>query len=98
QHVGFLFGLVKVGVPVHGLLLDVGEHLTGDFGHAGLGITVGGRGVAVHRTEVALAVHEGIAQAEILRQTHHGVVDRGVAVGVIGTQHGADGIGGFAVG
>src|SRR5699024_10094692 len=48
QHVGFFFGFVKVGVPVHGFLLDVGEHLAGDLGHTGFGITVGSRGVAVH--------------------------------------------------
>src|SRR5699024_4730417 len=98
QHVGFFFGFVKVGVPVHGVLLDVGEHLAGDLGHTGFGITVGSRGGAVHGTEVALAIHQGIPQAEILGLTDHGVVDGSVAVGLVGGQHGTYGVGGFAVG
>ena len=98
QHAGFLFGLVKVQRPVDGLLVDVGQHVAGDLAHAGLGITVSGRGVAVHRAEVALAVHQRVPHAEILGQTHHGVVDAGVAVGVIAAQHGADGVGGLFVG
>ena len=75
QDAGFLFGLVEVEGPVDGLLVNVGEHLAGHLAHAGLGVTVGSRGVAVHRTEVALAVHQRIPQAEILGQADHGVVD-----------------------
>ena len=41
---GLLAALVKVGVPVHGLLVDVPQHLVGDFGQPGLGVTVGGGG------------------------------------------------------
>ena len=98
QHLGLLFGVVVVGVPVDGVLVDVGEHLHGHPAHAGLGVTVGGRGVAVHRAEVALAVHQGIAHGKILGQADHGVVDRRVAVGVVRAQHRADGIGRLAVG
>src|SRR5699024_4540255 len=56
QHLGLLLGVVVVGVPVHRILVDVGQHLDGHPAHAGLGVTVSGRGVAVHRTKVALAV------------------------------------------
>ena len=98
QDVGFLFGFVKVGVPVDGVLFDVGQHFAGHLGHAGLGITVGSRGVAVNGAEVALAVYQRIPQAEILCQTHHGVVHGSIAVRVVRTQHGTDGVGGFAVG
>ena len=98
QDVGFLFGFVKVGVPVDGVLLDVGQHFARHLGHTRLGITVGSRGVAVNGAEVALTVHQRVPQAEILCQTHHGVVHGGVAVRVVRTQHGTDGIGGFAIG
>ena len=95
---GLLLGLVKVGVPVDGVFFNVGQHLAGHLGHAGLGVTVSSRGVAVHGAEVALAVHQRVTQAEILRQTHHGIIDRGVAVRVVRAQHRTDGIGRFAVG
>ena len=98
QHAGFLLGLVKVGVPVDGVLLDIGQHLHRHAAHAGLGVTVGSRGVAIHRTKVTLTIHQRIAQREILCQTDHGIVDRCVAVGMVGAQHRTNGVGGFAVG
>ena len=97
QHAGLLFGLVKVGVPVDGVLLDIGQHLHRHAAHAGLGVTVSSRGVAVHRTKVTLTIHQRIAQREVLCQTYHGIVDRCVAVGVVRAQHCTDGIGRFAV-
>ena len=87
---GFGNRIVEVERPVDRLLVDVGHHLVGDFLHTGLGVTHGGRRVAVHRTEVALAVHERVAHRPVLSQTHHGVVDRRVAVGVELTEHVAD--------
>ena len=98
QDVGFLFGLIKVGVPIDGILVNIRQHLAGHFGHAGLSITVSSRGVTVHGTEVTLAIDQRVTQAEILGQTDHSVVDGGVAVGMVGTQHSTNGIGGFAVG
>ena len=97
QHTGFLLGLIKVGVPVDGILVDIGQHLHGHTAHAGLGVTVSSRGVAIHRTKVTLTIHQRVAQGEILCQTDHGIVNRCVAVGVVGTQHRTNGVGGFAV-
>ena len=62
QDAGFLLRLIEVGVPVDGILVDIGQHLNGHPAHAGLGVTVSSRGVAIHGTEVALAVHQRIAQ------------------------------------
>ena len=98
QHGGLFFGLVKVETEVHRVLVDVGEQLHGHPAHPGLGVSVGGRGVAVHAAEVALTVHQRVAHGEILRQTHHGVIDRGVAVGVVAAQHRTHGVGALAVG
>ena len=87
QDPGLLPGLVEVGVPVHGVLLDVPEHLLGDLGEAGLGVTVGGRGIAVHGAEVAVALHQHVPHGEVLGQADQGVVDRLVAVGMVPAQH-----------
>ena len=52
----------------------------------------------VDRTEVAVAIDEGIAQREILCHTDHRVVYRGIAVRMVPPQHGAHGIRTLAVG
>jgi hypothetical protein len=57
-----------------------------------------GRAVAVHGAEVALALHQRIADVKVLRQAHHGVVHAAVAVGVVFAQHVAHDAGAFAVG
>ncbi len=49
QDLGLLQSAVKVGDKVDGLLVDVAQHLLGDGRQAGLGIALGGRGIAVHR-------------------------------------------------
>ena len=98
EHGGLLQPVVVVGVKVHRVLVDVLEHLHGELVHPGLGVPVGGRGVAVDGAEVAVAVHQHVAHGEILGQAHHGVIDGGVAVGVIAPQHGAHGVGALAVG
>ena len=54
--------------------------------------------VAVYGTEVAVAVHQHIAHGEILSQADQGVIDAGVAVGVIPAQHVAHGGGALAEG
>ena len=87
QDAGLLAALVKVGVPVHRLLLDVPEHLVGELGHAGLGVTVGSGGIAINGAEVTMAVHQDIAHGEVLAQTDQGVVDGLVAVGMVAAQH-----------
>jgi hypothetical protein len=98
EHTGLLPALVEVGVPVDGVLVDIPEHLVGDPGHFGLGVTVGRGGVAVDGAEVAVAEDQGIAHGEVLGQTDHGVVYGGVAVGVIPAQHVAHAGGGLLQG
>src|SRR3546814_8707542 len=46
-----------------------------------------GRGTEVGRTEVAVAVDQGVAQREVLRHADEGVVDAAVAVGVVLAHH-----------
>jgi hypothetical protein len=90
QHQRFEFGAVVVGAEIHRFLVEVGQQFMGDLGHANFGVTHRGGVVAVHRAEVALAVHQRITQRKILRHAHDGVVHGGVAVGVIFTDHVAD--------
>ena len=97
QHAGLAGGLVVVGDEVDRVAVDVGEHFTGETGHARLGVTHGGGWVAVDGAEVALAVDHGVAQDEVLRQAHHGVVNGGVAMGMVRTHHVADDLGGLGV-
>ena len=83
QHQRLVLRTVVVGTEVDRLLFDVRQHLVGDLGHADFGVTHGRRVVAVNRAEVALSVDQGIAQGEILRHAHDGVVHRRVAVRVV---------------
>ena len=87
QNQGFFFGAVVVGAKVDGVLVDVAQHLVGDLGQADFGVTHGGRVVAVHRAEVALAIDQHVAHGKVLRHAHDGVVHRLVAVGVVFADH-----------
>jgi hypothetical protein len=62
----------------------------GDFGEPDFGVSHRSGVIAVDRTEIALAIHQHMAQREILRQTDDGVVHRRVAVRVVLTDHVAD--------
>ena len=55
-----LGGLVVVRDEIDRLLLEVGHHLLGQRLEAGLGVPHGRGRVAVHRAEVALAVHQRV--------------------------------------
>ena len=97
QDAGLEGGLVVVGDEVDGVHVDVGEHFAGEAGEAGLGVAHGGGRVTVDRAEVALAVDHEVAQREGLGEADHGVVDGGVAVGVVVTHDVADYLGRLGV-
>src|SRR5690606_36338001 len=87
---GLQFLLVVVGLEVDRLLVDVGHQLVAQARHARLGVAHGRGRVAVDRTEVALAVHQHVAERERLRHAHQGVVHRLVAMRVVLADHVAD--------
>ena len=89
---------VEVRLKIDRILFDIREHVVGELGHARLGVTVSRRGVAVHRTEVAVAVDQRVMQRKRLRQTHERVVNRCVAVRMVAAEHVADRGRGLAVG
>ncbi len=90
QHQRLFLRAVVVGAEVDGVLVDVPQHLLGDLAETALGVPDRRGGVAVDAAEVALPVHHGVAQREVLREAHERVVDRHVAVGVVLAQHVAD--------
>ena len=90
--------LVEVRLEIDRVFLDVREHEVRELGHAGLGVTVSCRGIAVHGTEVAVTVNERIMQRKRLRHAHHRVVNRCVAVRMIAAEHVTDGRCRLAVG
>ena len=75
QNRGFLLGIIEVGLEINGALVDVVKHVLGNPVQATLGVPHSGRWVAVNRTEVTLAVNEGIAKGKFLSHTDHGVVN-----------------------
>ncbi|GBC87584.1 hypothetical protein HRbin12_01597 [bacterium HR12] len=83
EHRRLLLVPVEVGHEVHGLGLDVPQHLHGRRRQAGLRVPVGRRRVSVDRTEVPVAVDEGDPHRPILGHAHQGVVHALVAVGVV---------------
>ena len=97
QNRGLECGLVVVGGEVDGLHVDVGEQFAGDARHAALGVTHGRGRIAIDGAEVALAIDERIAQREGLRHAHQGVVDGGVAVGMVDTHGLSDDLGALGV-
>ncbi len=97
QHDRLLLRLVVVGAEVDGVGLDVAQHLCRQPREARFGVSHGGRRVVVDRAEVALPVDQRVAQREVLRHAGQGVVDGGVAVGVVRTHHLADDEGRLAV-
>ncbi len=65
---------------IHSVLLNIRQHLQGDRVQTNLCVTHGRRIIAIDGTEVAVPIHKGIAAGKILRQTHQGVINSGVAM------------------
>ena len=82
--------LVVVRPEVDRVGVDVAEQLGREPREAALGVAHRRRRVVVERAEVALPVDERVAHRERLREPDERVVDRGVAVRVVGAHHLAD--------
>ena len=91
----FLLAAIVVGAEIDGFLVQIGQQLVGDFGQADFGVAHGGGVVAIDGAEVALAIDQHVAQRKILRHAHDGVINSGVAVRMVFTDHVADDAGGL---
>ena len=89
QHGRLLELVVVVRREIDRVLVDVGVHAQRRGREPCLGVARGGWAV-VERTEVAVAVHQRQTHRERLRQTHHRLVDRRIAVRVELAHHLAD--------
>ena len=56
------FAAVVIGAEINGFFVQIGEQFVRDFGQADFGVAHGGGVVTVNRAEVALAVHQHMAQ------------------------------------
>ena len=90
EHGGLGQGFVKVRVEIDGILVNPVQKMQGKLLHPGFRITHGGGTVTVNGAEVALPVHQRIADIEGLGQTDHGIIDGRIAVRVEFTQYIAD--------
>ena len=61
EHRGFILRVVKVGLEINGVFVDVIQHVFGDAVKTAFRVPHGGRRIPVNRTEVALPVHQWIA-------------------------------------
>ena len=98
QHRRLCHGAVIIGQEIDRFLVQVVQKLIGQPGQADLGVTHGRRRVAVDRTEVALAVDQGLAHGKVLGHADQGVVNGLIAVGVVLADDVADDPGRFLVG
>ena len=78
-------------------LADLADRLGGDRREPAFGVPHGGGGVAVHRAEVAAAIHERRPHHERLGHADQRFVDRAVAVRVVSAHDVADDRGALAV-
>ena len=84
---GFFQALVEVGPELHGLFVEIRQHVFGHFPQSRLGVTHGGGVVPIDGAKVPLSVNHGVSQGPMLGHAHHGIVHRAVSVRVILAQH-----------
>ncbi len=97
QDFGLHAPFIEVGPEIDGLFVQIFQQRGVDAREPRFGVPVSRGRIAVHRTEVALAIHQRIAQREILRHANQRVVDRRVAVRMVVSQHFADDARAFAI-
>ena len=98
QYQRLFLAAVVVGAEIDGFLVDIAQHFVRDFRQANFGISHGCSAVTIHRSEVALAIYQHVAQREILGHANDGVIHRKVAVRVVFTNHVAHDTGRLFVG
>lgn len=97
QNRGLLHPSVVVRDEIDCLLVDFTQHLHRQRSESRFGVTHGRWRIVTRRAEVALAVHQRVAQRPRLGHADQGVVDRGVAVRMVVTHRLGNGARGFGV-
>ncbi len=96
QHRRLLKLVVVIRREIDGVLVDVGVHAKRSRSHARLGVTRR-RGTIVQRAEITMAVDQRQSHGERLGQTHHGLVNGGIAMRMELAHHLADHTGRFHI-
>ena len=98
RHDAWLFRRrVVVRHEIDGVLVDISQDLVRDCRQAGLGVAHGGSAVTVDRAKVSLAIDQGIAHVEVLRQANQRVIDGCIAMRVVVLEYLTDHTGALAV-
>ena len=87
QNGRFLQTVIEVIGKINRILIYISQHLRSDFRHSRLGVTHCSRRVIIDRTKVSLSVNHGISQRPPLSHSHHGHINRAVAVRVVLTEY-----------
>jgi hypothetical protein len=78
---------IKIVHPLHRLLLQIRQQLLRHRRQPRLGIPHRRRRIPIHRPEVPLPVHQGVAHGEVLGHPGQGLIHRHIPVGVELAQH-----------
>ena len=87
QHHRFVERAIVVFAEINGVFIEAFQQRLSRGGHPCLSVTRGSWVIAVNVAEVTLTVDQRVAHVEVLRQTRHGVINRGVPVRVIVAHH-----------
>ncbi len=87
QHHRLLQGLIEIRHEINGFLPDIPQHFLRNLCHSCFRIAHGSRGIPIHGSKISMAVHQWIANGEILCKPYHGFINRTVPMGMIFAQH-----------
>jgi hypothetical protein len=82
--------IVEVRYEVDRVLLDVAQKLHRERREPGFRVSIGRCVVAIDRTEVALPIHQRVAQRKVLHHAHERLVNRHVTVRMEFAEHFTD--------
>jgi hypothetical protein len=87
QHDGFAFLAIISGAEINRVFLNPFQQRLRHLCQPRFGVAHGSRVIAINIAEIALAFDQRITRCEILREPHHRLINRGIAMGVIFTHH-----------
>jgi hypothetical protein len=97
QNFRFLFGAIVVVDEIDRVFIQIADHFDRKLIHSGFGVTHGGGFITIDRTEVAVAIDQGVTDRERLSQTNERQIQSGVAVRVVFAHDIADDTSGFLI-
>ena len=90
QNCRFLQRFIIVWHKVNSVFVQIVGQTRRNFSESGFGITHSSSAITIHRAKVTLSVNQCQTHRKRLRHTHHGFINRDVAVRVIFTHNIAD--------